>query len=596
MSETKGYASFDVRHLRRDKCGGSTLGDRRRILNEYMRELDPKNLQFQAERNSNINPLESHRNIAFVNNGKGGIRRAKSVDEVLAYQAQRMEKLVTIRKDSYETSLFTVHLPKTMCKEVPAVYRSTVDGEEIERSRWIPRDYGEAERYLMEAMFWLADNFIPGGREAIAGGDINCDESTTHMQFMADTFSPDEKEPGMLRCRPGIAYGTDKSVVYASGPKKGQQISDRVKMHLAHKGLREHMHSLGYPVELHVSERAGESLTLERYQEIEDQKRLVAKREKRVSEAETILQEDREAAQRLGFDDGVHMGRKEGFDRGMAEARADRDAAAADRQAAAEELRQARETVQRQVEQARRKARQEAEDEAKKVKAAAQADRADAARKLAEAGKKLAEAAQKLSEAEATNQRAESHRLAAINERRQAEATREAAQEDRQVAAKERTAAAQDRVQSRQVLEDATTRANDEVKAIRDAAAADRAKAAQELAGVHERAAKIIESAKAVAQVELDKVIKQAKTLGKRAREHMVIVDSDFLDKLLERPEIRAEYDKFVAKAFDQHFGNPVANGRTVAEERAFLERQKRRSAEAQERRARQRDGGGLER
>ncbi|MBM7825796.1 hypothetical protein JOD55_001623 [Arcanobacterium pluranimalium] len=89
-------------------------------------------------------------------------------------------------------------------------------------------------------------------------------------------------------------------------------------------------------------------------------------------------------------------------------------------------------------------------------------------------------------------------------------------------------------------------------------------------------------------------MIEQAKTLGKRAREHMLVVDSDFLDKLLQRPEIRQEYDLHVARAFSSPIlgGNPVANGRTVAEEKAFLDRQRQRSQESLEHRARQRGDG----
>lgn len=592
MSETKGYVGFDVKHLRRDKCGGSTLGDRRRILNEYMRELDAKNLHFQAERNPNINVLESHRNIAFVNNGKGGIRRAKSVDEVLDYQSRRMEKLVTIRKDSYETSLFVVHLPKSMCKEVPAVYKSVVDGEEIERSRWVERDYQEAQTYLKTAMFWLADNFIPGGRDAIAGGDINFDESTPHIQFMADTFSPDDKEPGMLRCRPGLSYGTDKSVRYTSGPKYGQQISREFKMHTAHKGLREHMHSLGYPVELHVSERAGESMVLERYQEIEDQKRAVAKREQRVAEAETILQEDREFAARQGFDDGVHMGRKEGFDRGLDEAQAEtqaaRDVAAADRQAAAQELQQARETVQRQVESARRQARQEAEEEARAIKAAAQAERAQAADKLDEANNLFGEAAQEREEAELEKSAAASDRAAAATELDKAKTVHEKAKREAQSFLK--TSREQTMIQARRDVEAA--------KADREAAAADRTQAAQERATVQAEADGILAAAQSKAAEIVEQAKKKALAGAKAVRDHMLVVDSEFLDYMLKQPGVQDMYDKFVERAFSNPIlgGNPVMYGRTVAEDKAFIERQKRRSAEAQERRARQRGDDGLER
>ena len=172
---------------------------------------------------------------------------------------------VRVQKNSFETSLFVVYLPKSMCKEIPDYYTSEVDGREVKRPRYVARDYEEAKQYLEESMRWLAENFIPGGIDAVAGGDMNFDESTPHIQFQADTFSPKPEDPDKLRCRPGIAYNTETSVRYTSGPKKGKQISGNQKFIDAQRGLREHMHALGYPVELEVSERHDESLNLDRY-------------------------------------------------------------------------------------------------------------------------------------------------------------------------------------------------------------------------------------------------------------------------------------------------------------------------------------------
>lgn len=66
---------------------------------------------------------------------------------------------------------------------------------------------------------------------------------------------------------------------------------------------------------------------------------------------------------------------------------------------------------------------------------------------------------------------------------------------------------------------------------------------------------------------------------------------------MLKQPGVQDMYDKFVERAFSNPIlgGNPVMYGRTVAEDKAFIERQKRRSTEAQERRARQRGEGGLQ-
>ena len=186
---------------------------------------------------------------------------------------------VRVQKNSFETSLFVVHPPKSMCKEIPDYYTSEVDGREVKRPRYVARDYEEAKKYSEESMRWLAENFIPGGIDAVAGGDMNFDESTPHIQFQADTLSPHPDKPGTLRCRPGIAYNTDPTVRYKDDPKKGKQISGQQKFIDAQRGLREHMHSLGYPVELEVSERHDESLNLDRYTEQQDRERDLKNRE-----------------------------------------------------------------------------------------------------------------------------------------------------------------------------------------------------------------------------------------------------------------------------------------------------------------------------
>ena len=310
MSKTSvGRAAFNVKHLRRDNCGGDTTrGDRKSLLKESMRELDPDDLAHHAAMNSNIVVADSHLNVPFVNNGDGTFRRAESVDEVLDYQDARMDG-VRVQKNSFETSLFVVHLPKSMCVEIPDYYTSTVKGREVKRPRYVPRDYDEALQYFEEARRWLADNYIPGGIDAVAGGDVNFDESTPHSQFQADTFSPDPNDPSKLRCRPGIAYNTDKSVRYKDGPKKGKQIGGKQKMIDAQRGLREHMHSLGYPVELEVSERHDESLNPDRYAEQQDRERDLMSREAKVPKFT-----------RAAVKKGYELGKEKGYDAGREEA------------------------------------------------------------------------------------------------------------------------------------------------------------------------------------------------------------------------------------------------------------------------------------
>ena len=253
-----------------------------------------------------------------------------------------------MQKNSFETSLFVVYLPKSMCKEIPDYYTSEVDGREVKRPRYVARDYEEAKKYPEESMRWLAENFIPGGIDAVAGGDMNFDESTPHIQFQADTFSPKPEDPDKLRCRPGIAYNTDTSVRYTSGPKKGKQISGNQKFIDAQRGLREHMHALGYPVELEVSERHDESLNLDRYIEQQDRERDLANREDDVEVKKRSVQRDMDA---------IDCDREQAATE-LEEAKAANEKAQGVLQHAEE---QARAVAERVLKEAREKAEQEAE-------------------------------------------------------------------------------------------------------------------------------------------------------------------------------------------------------------------------------------------
>ncbi|MGV0389913.1 hypothetical protein [Corynebacterium phoceense] len=362
MSKTstaqKGRAAFNLRHLRRDNCGGDTRGDRKRLLKEAMRELDPQDLAHQAAMNSNIVVADAHLNVPFVNDGNGTFRRAASVEEVLAYQDARMDG-VRVQKNSFETSLFVVHLPKSMCKEIPDFYTSEVDGREVKRPRLVARDYEEAKKYLEESMRWLAENFIPGGIDAVAGGDMNFDESTPHIQFQADTFSPKPEDPDKLRCRPGIAYNTDTSVRYTSGPKKGKQISGQQKFVDAQRGLREHMHALGYPVELEVSERHDESLNLGRYAEQQDRERDLANRENDVEVKKRSVQRDMDAIDRDREQAATEL--KQAQEAREAAQRVQENAEQQAREVAERVLNEAREKAEQEAEKIRSDARKDAE-------------------------------------------------------------------------------------------------------------------------------------------------------------------------------------------------------------------------------------------
>ncbi|HCT9179762.1 TPA: ATP synthase F0 subunit B [Corynebacterium aurimucosum] len=522
MSKTStqvGRAAFNLKHLRRDRCGGDTTrGDRKRLLRECMRELDQRDLMHQAAMNSNIVVADAHLNVPFVNDGNGTFRRATSVEEVLDYQDARMDG-VRVQKNSFETSLFVVHLPKSMCVEVPDFYTSTVDGREVKRARLVARDYDEAKQYLEESMRWIAENFIPGGIEAVAGGDMNFDESTPHIQFQADTFSPDPKDPSKLRCRPGIAYNTDTSVRYKSGPKKGKQISGNQKFIDAQRGLREHMYSLGYPVELDVSERHDESLSPDRYAEQQDRERDLANREDQV-------EVKRRSAQR------------------------DVDDAATDREQAAKELEQAqqvREAAQGVLEnadaQARvvaervlKEARDKAEQEAEKIRSDAQKD-ADQTMGLAEA-----QAGELLDRAEETaraNAGEITSKARSDAESIRNEALKQAERDAEGIRSKAREEAAQD-------AENTRNEARDEAKREREQLASERAAldSEREAFDTEKRTfAESLEARRAAAEEEAKIIIEEAT----ESLQEISHVDQDFLRVEIDsNPEMKQRYREIV--------------------------------------------------
>lgn len=394
-----------------------------------------------------------------------------------------------MQKNSFKTSLFVVYLPKSMCKEIPDYYTSEVDGREVKRPRYVARDYEEAKQYLEESMRWLAENFIPGGIDAVAGGDMNFDESTPHIQFQADTFSPKPEDPDKLRCRPGIAYNTDTSVRYTSGPKKGKQISGNQKFIDAQRGLREHMHSLGYPVELEVSERHDESLNLDRYTEQQDRERDLAKREDDVEVKKRSVQRDMDAIER-------------------------------DREQAAKELKQAQEANEK-----AQSVLQHAEEQARAVAERVLRESREKADQDAEQTMGLAEAqADELLERAEETARAKASAITATARNEAESITRKADEAHKQA---ERDA------------ETIRNKARDEATSVRDEATRDAAVTRKD---AHDEADQIRRNAHADAEDEAAIIIEEAVKSGQQL-EHL---DKKFLVQELHRsPELLERYTLF---------------------------------------------------
>ena len=394
-TDTAGRAAM---HLHPMSHGEASSGDaRKNVAREGMRDLDEKDTQHFAAQNSNIVRAETYKNQSFVNDGNGGFRYASSVDEAVAYQEQRLAKVNRkIADRSMESMDFVVHLPKTMCVEVPNYYPGVRDEKTGKvgkrRSRWIAKDEDEAKRYFEDALEYLQQHVFPGGQASVAWYSMQFDESTPHIQGVSDVFDDDPKKPGTLRISGSRAYMSHRDVVYEDGPKKGKQISGRDKLRGYQTGLREHMISLGYPVEHEVSDRAHESFTKQRYGEIMDRERQqrqqiederqrldadkeeLRKKQQWLEDDRAKLEADKERLPELeerAFSEGHKHGYAKGFDEGERDGYEEGQIGALERITEAEQ--QARDIVQQANAEAERlreeheRLEQENEDKRKEI-------------------------------------------------------------------------------------------------------------------------------------------------------------------------------------------------------------------------------------
>lgn len=255
MDNVVGRTGFHVTHTK-------AVSERGAILDEMMRELKDESVERWAQRNPSIVVEDEDSNIALVNDGEGGFDPCSDPKQVLAYGNARLAKLSSPIRDpkldpvtgklkggTTTTSMFVLHLPKSLCEEVPDFYPVYEDGKEVgRRSRWVARDRDEAMRYFSDAVEYLAADVIPGGIDAVLGVDMQFSESTPHIHVLADTFAPDPKHPGQLRSEFSRAYSSHRDV----RDDKGRQMSGQAKFRQYHKGLKEYMLERGWEIEADV--------------------------------------------------------------------------------------------------------------------------------------------------------------------------------------------------------------------------------------------------------------------------------------------------------------------------------------------------------
>lgn len=287
MGNVVGRTGFHVTHTK-------SVSERGAILDEMMRELKDESVERWAQRNPSIVVEDEHLNVALVNDGEGGFDPCSDPKQVIAYGNDRIGKLSSPIRDpkldpvtgklkggTTTTSMFVLHLPKSLCEEVPDFYPVYDHGKEVgRRSRWVARDRDEAMKYFSDAVEYLAADVIPGGIDAVLGVDIQFSESTPHIQVLADTFAPDPKHEGSLRCDFSRAYGSHRDV----RDDKGRQISGQAKFRRYHAGLKEWMLDKGWEIEADVDPlRHDKTATKEMYGAMMDKERALDEHEQNLA-------------------------------------------------------------------------------------------------------------------------------------------------------------------------------------------------------------------------------------------------------------------------------------------------------------------------
>ena len=295
MGNVVGRTGFHVTHTK-------SVSERGAILDEMMRELKDESVERWAQRNPSIVVEDEHLNVALVNDGEGGFDPCSDPKQVISYGNDRIGKLSSPIRDpkldpvtgklkggTTTTSMFVLHLPKNLCEEVPDFYPVYDHGKEVgRRSRWVARDRDEAMRYFSDAVEYLAADVIPGGIDAVLGVDIQFSESTPHIQVLADTFAPDPKHEGSLRCDFSRAYGSHRDV----RDDKGRQMSGQAKFRRYHAGLKEWMLDKGWEIEADVDPlRHDKTATKEMYGSMMDKQRALDEHEQELADERSDIEQ-----------------------------------------------------------------------------------------------------------------------------------------------------------------------------------------------------------------------------------------------------------------------------------------------------------------
>lgn len=292
-------ASMDYRAMQRE--GGASSSERRRAtVHESMRKTAGEEaVAFWAKKNSNIVAAESSKNIDLVNDGAGGFRPARSLDDVVGYGDAREERVSGLR-DGHRVALTIVgQLPLSMCEEVPGAYVVHDENGEVvgTRPRLVARDHDEMLRYFSDWVGFQAEK-LPGGQAAMHGYSINLDEGRPHIQMVADPFeaAPTKSDPTRLKNSYSRAFGSHPSDRLVPGKRRDGTVGlvregASRKMERYHAELKAHMLERGWEIEAERDPvRHDRRSALPDFQAVEDGKRVLDIRTAELGAREAALE------------------------------------------------------------------------------------------------------------------------------------------------------------------------------------------------------------------------------------------------------------------------------------------------------------------
>ncbi|OBC01727.1 hypothetical protein [Gordonia sp. 852002-50395_SCH5434458] len=310
---------------------------RRRIAREAQRKTAGSDaVAYYARKNPAINTAKTHLNIDMVNDGAGGFRPTRHIEEVVAYGDRRVAHLKPGLKDGNRYMVTTVfHCPWAYLEPdgthyqavdrdgAPKVYASGPrKGEPILEPRYRVKPGCEeiVDRYFEDCLARTAQ-LLPGGQAAIHGYSRNRDETRDHLQIESDPYAeaPSKKDPDALRNGYSLTFGRHpkdamvpklgndgQPILDADGKQRMVREGPSAKMERYHAEFREYMVARGYAVDPERDEqRHDRHLGLQDYKDLEHSRTEVAETEQTLRVEAAMIDEAAIEAHQQAYEAGI---------------------------------------------------------------------------------------------------------------------------------------------------------------------------------------------------------------------------------------------------------------------------------------------------